>query len=153
MSVLQDLYQRIIIDHYRNPRNFHRLDQANRHADGHNSLCGDRLKVYLEIVNGVVKDIGFTGEGCSIFMASASIMTESVKLKTLEEVKVISERFYQLVDKTSEIQPAPASIDSLAAISGVRGYPARVKCATLPWKTLQKAVAGGQWPVFSGRNG
>lgn len=140
MSDLQDLYQRIIIDHYRNPRNFHELDQPNRHADGHNSLCGDKLTVYLEIESGIVKDIGFTGTGCAIFMASASIMTESVKLKTLEEIKTISERFFQLVDKSRELQPAPAITDDLSAFSGVRGYPSRVKCASLPWKTLKNAV-------------
>lgn len=144
MSDLQDLYQRAIIDHYRNPRNFHKLDQANRHADGLNPLCGDRLTVYMEIENGVIKDIGFTGAGCAIFMASASMMTESVKLKTLEEVKAISERFHQLVGKSREMQPAPAAMDSLSAFSGVRGYPARVKCAILPWKTLQTAVASSQ---------
>jgi len=141
MSDLQDLYQRAIVDHYRNPRNFRRLDRANRHANGHNSLCGDKLTVYLETEKGVIKDIGFTGEGCAIFMASASMMTEIVKLKTLKEVNAISERFYQLMDKSREMPPEPAATDALAAFSGVRGYPARIKCATLPWQTLQKAVA------------
>jgi len=147
MSDLQDLYQRIIIDHYRNPRNFRQLNQANRHADGHNPLCGDKLTVYLEIKSGVVKDIAFTGSGCAIFMASASIMTESVKLKSLEEVRTISERFFQVVDRSRELQPAPAITDDLAAFSGVRGYPSRVKCASLPWKTLQSAVGSAQSAV------
>ncbi len=147
MSDLHDLYQRAIIDHCRKPRNFHRLDHANRHADGHNSLCGDKLTVYLEIENGVIKDIGFTGEGCAIFIASASMMTESVKLKTLEEVEAISERFCQLVEKSREIQPAPDAADALSAFSGVRGYPARVKCATLPWKALKSAVLSPQSAV------
>jgi nitrogen fixation NifU-like protein len=144
MSDLQNLYQRIIIDHYRNPRNFHELDHANWHADGHNPLCGDKLTVYLEIENRVVKDIGFTGTGCAIFMASASMMTENVKLKTLEEVRTISERFFQWVDTSRELPPAPAVADELSAFSGVRGYPSRVKCASLPWTTLQKAVASSQ---------
>ena len=144
MSDLQDLYQRIIIDHYRDPRNFNKLDQANMHADGNNPLCGDKLTVYLEIENGVVKDIGFTGTGCAIFMASASLMTESVKLKRLEEIKTICESFFQLVDKSRELPPTPAVTDDLSVFSGVRGYPSRVKCASLPWKTLEKAVVSRQ---------
>jgi nitrogen fixation NifU-like protein len=144
MSHPQDLYQRTILDHYRNPRNFHKPDHANRHADGHNSLCGDKLTVYLKIENSVIKDIGFTGEGCAIFMASASMMTEIVKRKTLKEINAISEYFYQLLDNSREIQTEPAATNALAALSGVRGYPARVKCATLPWKILNKAVDSSQ---------
>ena len=143
MSNLEDLYQRVIIDHYRNPRNFRKLDRANRHADGLNSLCGDKLSIYVEIEDNVVKDIGFTGTGCAIFIASASMMTESVKLKSIEEVKAISEGFDQLVSNSSETRQAPAAMEKLSVFSGVRGYPARVKCASLPWKTLQKAVASG----------
>jgi nitrogen fixation NifU-like protein len=92
----------------------------------------------------MIRDIGFTGEGCAIFMAAASMMTEIVKLKTLEEVKAISERFYRLMDISREMRPAPAATNGLDAFSEVRGYPARIKCATLPWKTLQKAVVSSQ---------
>jgi len=140
----QDLYQEVIIDHYRNPRNARKPDQANRHADGLNSLCGDKLSVYVKIENDVVKDIGFIGTGCAIFIAAASMMTESVKLKTIEEAKALSECFHQLVDNSREPQPQPATMEELSVFSGVRRYPARVKCATLPWKTLEKAVVSSQ---------
>lgn len=153
LSDLQNLYQEAIIDHYRNPRNFHKLEHANRHADGMNPLCGDKLSVYVEIENDVVKDIGFIGTGCAIFIASASMMTQSVKLKTLEEMKAISEYFHQLVDKSREIPPDSITMEGLSVFAGVRGYPARVKCATLAWKTLHAAleqpVASHQSPVSS----
>ena len=144
MSGLQELYQEVIIDHYRNPRNFHELDLANRRAEGSNPLCGDKLCVYVEIEDDVIKDIGFTGVGCAIFIASASLMTESLKLKTLDEVKAISESFHQLVGGSGKLQPDPAILEKLSAFSGIRAYPARVKCATLPWKTLEAALTGFQ---------
>ena len=141
LSPLQELYQSIIIDHYRNPRNFHRLNQANRHADGVNPLCGDKLSVYLIIEHDAIKDIAFTGTGCAIFIASASMMTQSVKLRTIEEASAISESFYQLVGKPGETPPDSAIMEKLSVFSGVRGYPARIKCATLPWKTLNAALS------------
>ena len=137
---LQNLYQELIIDHYRQPRNFCKLDQANRHADGSNPLCGDRLSIYMEIVNSVVKDVGFIGSGCAIFVASASMMTESIKGKTIEEVTSISRRFQQLVSNSSESQPDSDAMGKLTVFSGVRGYPARVKCALLSWKTMLSAL-------------
>jgi nitrogen fixation NifU-like protein len=143
-SDLQQLYQAAIIDHYRNPRNFHRLDQANRHADGSNPLCGDKLSVYVEVEDGVIKDIGFTGTGCAIFIASASMMTESVKLRTVAEAEAISGSFCRLLSKSDETPPQSAKMGKLSVFSGVRGYPARVKCATVPWKTLNEAVASSQ---------
>ena len=140
VSDVQNLYQEVIIDHHRNPRNFHTLDQANRHADGLNPLCGDKLSVYVQVEKDVIKDIGFTGTGCAIFIAAASMMTECVKGKTLEEIKAISEALHQMLNNSRETEPEPVILGKLTAFSGVRGYPARIKCATLPWKTLQSAV-------------
>jgi len=138
MPDLQDLYQDIILDHYRNPRNFRRIERANRHAEGSNSLCGDKLSVYAEIEDDVIRDIGFTGTGCAVFIASASVMTESVRGKTIGEAEVVSERFYRLMDGSADRPDAVT--EKLLAFSGLREYPARVKCATLPWQTLRAAL-------------
>ena len=139
MPDLQDLYQDIILDHYRNPRNFRRIEHANRHADGSNSLCGDKLSVYAEIEDDVIRDIGFTGTGCAIFIASASVMTESVRSKTIGEAEAVSERFYQLMDGSADRPEAVT--EELLAFSGLREYPARVKCAALPWNTLKAVIS------------
>jgi len=147
MADLRDLYQEVILDHHKKPRNFHRLDHANRQADGYNPLCGDKLSVYMQIENGVVKDIGFIGTGCAISTASASMMTESLKGKTETEVKAIFERFHQLVTDHSESMPDPATMGKLAVFAGVREYPVRVKCATLAWHTMRAALEGQQETV------
>jgi nitrogen fixation NifU-like protein len=141
MSV-KDLYKGVILDHYRNPRNFRRLDQANGQAEGINPLCGDRLSIYVQIEDDTLKDIGFTGSGCAISIAATSLMTESVKFKTIEEAKAISEDFCRLVahGSSTEKQQDSAIMGKLSIFSGVRGYPARIKCATLPWKTLGEAL-------------
>jgi len=139
MPGLEDLYQNIILDHFRHPRNFHRIEPANRHADGSNPLCGDKLSVYAVIENNVIRDIGFTGTGCAIFIASASVMTESVMGKTIGEAKAVSECFCRLVGGSAE-PTDPTMTEKLSVFSGVRGYPARVKCATLPWSTLQAVL-------------
>ena len=140
MPDLQDLYQDTILDHFRNPRNFHRIKQANRHADGSNPLCGDKLRVYAVIEREVIRDIGFTGTGCAIFIASASMMTESVRGKTIGEAKAVCERFHQLVDGPAR-QAEPTATEKFSVFSGVRGYPARVKCAALPWSTLEAVIS------------
>lgn len=142
MADLRDLYQEVILDHHKKPRNFHKLDQANRQADGYNPLCGDKLSVYIQIENGIVKDIGFVGTGCAISTASASMMTESLKGKSEAEVKSIFERFHRLVTDHSESHPDPATLGKLAVFSGVREYPVRVKCATLAWHTMRAALEG-----------
>jgi nitrogen fixation protein NifU and related proteins len=147
MADLRDLYQEMILDHHRKPRNFHKLEHANRQADGFNPLCGDKLSVYLRIENGVVADIGFVGTGCAISTASASMMTESLKGKTEAEAKTIFENFHRLVTKHSEPQPDPAAMGKLAVFSGVREYPVRVKCATLAWHTMRAALEGRQETV------
>jgi nitrogen fixation protein NifU and related proteins len=147
MADLRDLYQDVILDHHKKPRNFHKLDHANRQADGYNPLCGDKLSVYLQIENGVVKDIGFIGTGCAISTASASMMTESLKGKTETEAKAIFERFHQLATDHSEPQPDLAAMGKLAVFSGIREYPVRVKCATLAWHTMRAALEGRQETV------
>ncbi len=142
MGDLRDLYQEVILDHHKKPRNFHRLEHANRQADGYNPLCGDKLSVFIQIENGVVKDIGFIGAGCAISTASASMMTESLKGKTESEARAIFERFHKLVTNHSDSPPDPATMGKLAVFSGVREYPVRVKCATLAWHTMRAALEG-----------
>lgn len=137
--MLNDLYQEIIIDHSRRPRNFHVMDEATRRVEGYNPLCGDKLALYVKIENGVVSDISFVGSGCAISTASASLMTESIKGKTREEAEAILERFHDLL--TTE-KAVPGNLGKLAVFSGVREFPARVKCATLAWHTLKSAIEG-----------
>ncbi len=140
---LRDLYQEVILDHGRQPRNFgHPPPDTNRRADGHNPLCGDRLSLYLSFEDGIVRDIGFEGNGCAISIASASLMTEMVKGKTEVEVRDIFRRFHDLVTVDgSEVDLE--SLEKLTVFSGVREFPVRVKCATLAWHTLQSALDGG----------
>ncbi len=147
MADLRDLYQEVILDHHKKPRNFHKLEHANRQADGYNPLCGDKLSVFVQIENGIVIDIGFVGGGCAISTASASMMTESLKGKTEAEAKAIFERFCQLVTDHSETQPDPAMLGKLGVFSGVREYPVRVKCATLAWHTMRAALDGNEETV------
>ncbi|MCC6751933.1 MAG: SUF system NifU family Fe-S cluster assembly protein [Deltaproteobacteria bacterium] len=152
-SDLRDLYQEMILDHNKRPRNYRALECATCHADGYNPLCGDQVTIYLDLEGGVVKDIGFVGSGCAISKASASMMTESLKGKTLAEVEDLFERFHQLVTgepcKSCERAEAQPHVDlgKLEAFSGVSEYPARVKCATLPWHTLQAALRHEGAPV------
>jgi nitrogen fixation protein NifU and related proteins len=142
MADLKDLYQEAILDHHKKPRNFRMLDRANRHADGFNPLCGDKLSVYIQIENGIVMDIGFIGSGCAISTASASMMTDCLKGKTEDEARRLFERFHQMVTDRSNPKPDPADLGKLAVFSGVREYPVRVKCATLAWHTMRAALEG-----------
>jgi nitrogen fixation NifU-like protein len=138
MSVdLQDLYQEVILDHNRSPRNFRTIDTG-RKADGYNPLCGDRVTVWLRVHEGRIADASFQGSGCAISRASASLMTESVKGKTLEEVHHLAGRFHELV--TGAPGEAGHELGKLSVFAGVRQFPARVKCATLAWHTLRSAV-------------
>ncbi len=145
MDALRDLYQDVILDHGRNPRNFRRPDDATCFARGHNPLCGDRLTVFLTLDgDGRIEDAAFEGEGCAISVASASLMTEIVRGRTAEEAR---ELFHAFQDMCTGAGPAPADADTetlerLEVLSGVRAYPARVKCATLSWHTLNAAVSG-----------
>jgi nitrogen fixation NifU-like protein len=140
MSELRELYQTVILDHNKRPRNFRELEAANRVADGFNPLCGDKVTVYLELEDDVVKDVGFSGSGCAISTASASLMTQSVKGRSVAEVEKIFDGFHELV--TTEAAPDAASLGKLAVFSGVREFPVRVKCATLAWHTLMSALEG-----------
>jgi nitrogen fixation NifU-like protein len=140
MADLRELYQDVMLDHHRKPRNFHKLDHSNRQADGYNPLCGDKISVYMRIENGVIADIGFVGVGCAIATASASMMTECLKGKTEADARALFENFQQLLANRAEAQPEPSILGQLAAFSGVREYPVRVKCATLAWHTMKAAL-------------
>ncbi len=140
MADLHDLYQETILDHYRKPRNFHEIEHPNRQADGFNPLCGDRLRLYLQIEHGIIQDIGFVGSGCAISIASASMMTESVKGKSEAETKMLFGNFSLLLSKGTDSQPEPDGMGNLTVFSTVREYPVRAKCATLAWHTLRAAL-------------
>jgi nitrogen fixation NifU-like protein len=135
---LRDLYQEVILDHYKKPRNCSELEDATSFAKGHNPLCGDRFNVFLRIEDGMVRDISFQGAGCAISTASASMMTEAVKGKPLAEVKELFERFHAMV--TSKEKVENPDLGKLESLGGVREIPIRVKCATLAWHTLQAAI-------------
>jgi nitrogen fixation NifU-like protein len=139
MSDLNDLYQEVILDHNRRPRNFHALADANHTAEGHNPLCGDRLTLYLKVQDGVVTDVSFEGAGCAISKASASLMTDAVKGKSVAEADALFERFHRMVTTPPE-QPVE-DLGKLSAFAGVREFPVRVKCASLAWHTLKAAIA------------
>jgi len=138
MSDLGDLYQEVILDHYRNPRNFGPLPDANRAAHGDNPLCGDRLSLQLRMKGDVIEDIRFRGSGCAISVASASLMTESVRGKTLAEAEALFGKFHPMVTGKG----GGGDLGKLEAFSGVSEFPVRVKCATLAWHTLRAALQG-----------
>ncbi|MGH8472491.1 MAG: Fe-S cluster assembly sulfur transfer protein SufU [Gammaproteobacteria bacterium] len=144
MFDLKTLYQEVIIDHNRHPRNCHRLADADRVADGFNPLCGDRLTVYIKLRDGVIADAAFEGEGCAISVASASLMTEYLKGKTEAEAQAIFDRFRALVMGDED---ADTGLDKLVVLAGVKEFPARVKCATLAWHTLTAALKDRREPV------
>lgn len=141
---LRELYQEIIIDHNRNPRNHHAMEDATTHAQGFNPLCGDKLTVYLKLDNDVVADVSFIGSGCAISQASASLMTEALVGKTKAEAHELFERFHTMLTSDDE---QTVSLDKLAVLAGVKAYPARVKCATLAWHTLEAALNKSKDPV------
>jgi nitrogen fixation NifU-like protein len=142
---LQDLYRDVIVDHNRHPRNFGRLDPADAHAEGFNPLCGDRLQLYLSLDRDHIRDLRFEGKGCAISVASASLMTEALKGRTVAE----AERYFDEVHALLTRQDFAPSLDlgKLAALSGVREFPVRVKCASLCWHTLKAALAHRNQPV------
>jgi nitrogen fixation NifU-like protein len=149
MSELRELYQQVILDHNRKPRNFRTLENANRTAEGRNPLCGDELTLSLNVENGVIKDAAFQGKGCAISKASASMMTASVLGKSEEEAAALFRRFHSMLTSTAEPDGGAAGdgLGKLAVFAGVREFPARVKCATLAWHTLQAALSGAAEPV------
>lgn len=140
MTDIQQLYQEVILDHNRRPRNFHKLEGANRKAEGYNPLCGDNVAVYLTVEDGVVKDISFEGSGCAISTASASMMTTALKGKTTAEVEAIFEKFRSMVTQDSDMPSDPQELGKLKVFSGVCEFPVRVKCVTLAWHTLISAL-------------
>jgi nitrogen fixation NifU-like protein len=137
--MLQDLYQEVIIDHSKRPRNFHQMADATRRVEGYNPLCGDKLALFVKLDGEVLQDVSFVGAGCAISTASASLMTESVKGKSRQEAVALMEHFHDLL--TTE-KPQADGLGKLAVFSGVREFPARVKCATLAWHTLKSALTG-----------
>ncbi len=142
MSDLGELYQELIVDHSRKPRNFRKIEGANHQAEGYNPLCGDKVTIYLKLKDGVVQEIGFQGSGCAISTASASLMTEKSKGKTLAETEALFGVFHKLVTEGPAEELDKSQLGKLAAFSGVCEYPARVKCATLAWHTLRAALQG-----------
>jgi nitrogen fixation protein NifU and related proteins len=142
VSDLDDLYQEVILDHGRKPRNFHKLDDANRQAEGLNPLCGDHFKLYLKVDGDRIADIAFEGSGCAISKASASLMTLSVKGKTVQEAEDLFSRFRLLVTEGPQ-KVSASELGKLAALSGVCEFPTRVKCASLVWHTLRNALDDG----------
>jgi nitrogen fixation NifU-like protein len=143
-SELRELYQEVILDHSKRPRNFRELPEASHRAEGFNPLCGDRATVYLRLEGDVVQDVAFKGAGCSISTASASMMTEALKGKSRAEAEALFQRFHQLLtsDPAKAGQDAAPELGKLAAFSGVCEFPVRVKCASLPWHTFRAALRG-----------
>jgi nitrogen fixation NifU-like protein len=142
MSEIRELYQSVILDHHRHPRNLGAPEGANRRASGVNPLCGDRVTVHLAVSDGVVRGAGFDGSGCAISTASASLMTQAIQGRSVEEVERLFERFRGLVTSEPGAEVDPESLGKLAVFGGVREFPVRVKCATLAWHAMRSALRG-----------
>lgn len=143
---LKDLYRDVIVDHNRQPRNFGKLDPADAHAEGYNPLCGDRLTIYVNLEGERIRDAKFEGSGCAISVASASLLTEAVRGKSKPEVRALFDDIHALLTQ-QDANVDPASLGKLAALGGVREFPARVKCASLCWHTLNAALERSAEPV------
>ena len=142
MSELSDLYQEVILEHNKNPRNFREISDADQYADGKNPLCGDALRVYVSLDGDTVADVAFKGSGCAISKASASMMTQAVKGKTKPEVEAIFDEFHKMVTGELDIETDENELGKLKIFAGVLEFPARVKCASLSWHTLNAALHG-----------
>lgn len=147
MSGLRELYQEVILDHNRKPRNFRKLPAPTAVAEGYNPLCGDRISVEIEVEGDVLRDVAFQGSGCAISKASASMMTAALKGKTAAEAEEAFEQFHKMLTDGRPSGEGPAAPGKLAAFAGVREFPIRIKCATLPWHTLHAALVGQAEPV------
>ena len=148
MSDLRDLYQEVILDHNRRPRNFGPLPAANHRAEGNNPLCGDRVTVYVDVEGDRIRDVKFEGAGCAISTASASLMTEALKGRSLAEARSLFHGFHEMVTKgKDQAKEGEEDLGKLAVFTGVREYPMRVKCATLAWHTLMAALDAKDQPV------
>lgn len=144
MADLRELYQEVILDHSRKPRNFRKIEDANRRAVGNNPLCGDRVTVYVRLVDGKLADVSFEGDGCAISKSSASMMTDAVKGKSEEQVESLFEKFHKMVTGESVDE---STLGKLAVFAGVSQFPVRVKCASLGWHTLHAALEGSEETV------
>jgi nitrogen fixation NifU-like protein len=144
MSELSELYQQVILDHNKKPRNFRKLETANHTAEGYNPLCGDHLTVYLDVENDAVKEIAFEGSGCAISKAAASMMTQAVKGKSKEQAEELFNEFHSMVTGELDEENEENSLGNLKIFAGVREFPVRVKCATLPWHTMHAALHNEQ---------
>ena len=140
MNELDELYKQVILDHNKNPRNFGILNVYTHHAEGHNPLCGDEIDLTVKVDNGIIQEVKFEGAGCAISKASASIMTILIKGKTIEEAKKLFQEFHEIVTKDPEDDIDVLNLGKLAVFCGVREFPARVKCASLAWHTLNNAL-------------
>ena len=140
MSELSELYQQVILDHNKKPRNFHKLEAANRSAEGYNPLCGDQLTVYMQLEDEVVSDISFEGSGCAISKAAASMMTQAVKGKSKQDAETLFDEFHRMVTGELDEEATSHHLGRLTIFSGVRDFPARVKCASLSWHTMHAAL-------------
>jgi len=138
MPDLRELYQEVILDHSKSPRNFHKIDPADRTADGTNPNCGDRISLYVKIEGGTIADVGFQGQGCAISKSSASMMTDAIKGKTEAEARALFEEFHEMV--TGHRKPDPKTLGKLSVFAGVSEFPGRVKCASLAWHTMKAAL-------------
>ena len=138
MSALNELYQEVILDHNRRPRNFRTIEPASHHATGYNPLCGDRLSLYVQVDGGQIADVAFQGSGCAISKASASLMTDAVKGQSLAEAQQLFERFHRMVTTPPDLPVE--NMGKLSVLAGVREFPVRVKCASLAWHTLKAAL-------------
>lgn len=147
MSDLEELYQQVILDHNKSPRNFRQMQDANRSAEGYNPLCGDQVTVYLHLEEGVIQDISFQGSGCAISKASASIMTSALKGKTEAQAKMLFDQVHDMLTGETEKTDAENRLGKLAILSGVCKFPARVKCASLAWHTVNSALKGQDGPT------
>jgi nitrogen fixation NifU-like protein len=140
MFDVEDLYQQVIVDHSRKPRNFHTLENANRKAEGYNPLCGDKLTIYMRVENGIIEDLAFEGSGCAISVASASLMTQLLKGRSEADAERIFNAFHEMVTGADRAAIDDRELGKLKVLAGVRHYPSRIKCATLCWHTLNAAL-------------
>lgn len=144
MSDINELYQQVILDHNKSPRNFRKMEDADRNAEGYNPLCGDQITVYIKMEDGIIREVTFQGSGCAISKASASMMTASVKGKTPQETEKIFDRVHKMLTGELDLKAGLEGLGRLAALAGVCNFPARVKCASLSWHTLRAALKGEQ---------
>ena len=141
MSDLRELYQDIIMDHNKNPQNFHKLEDATKVVDGKNPLCGDHYTIYMKIEDGIIKDIGYDGSGCAISKASGSVMTTILKGKPVKEAEELFQKFHEVVTGSMDIDEAIMDLGKLGAFAGVAEFPSRVKCASLAWHAMHQGIS------------